>query len=72
MLTREQLIDYIDNGELHLTEYQKTILWELYKKRITTDKDLVFTYGRCNGKTLFMYKIMKRLLECEASLKEND
>jgi len=64
MLTQEQLINYIDNNySFHLMEYQKTALWEFYNK-LMTNKDFVFTYGRCNGK-MFIYQIMKELLEYE-------
>lgn len=64
MLTREQLIDYIDkNYGFYLMDYQKTALWEFYKA-LMTNKDFVFIHGRGNGK-VFMYKIMKELLEYE-------
>ena len=63
MLTREQLIDYIDNNYgFHLMEYQKTALWQFYNSYMT-NKELAFIYGR-NGKT-FVYKLMKELFEYE-------
>jgi hypothetical protein len=69
MLTQEQLLDYIDkNYNFHLMDYQKTVLWEFYKKW-KTDGDFVFTYRRRNGK-MFMYQIMKELLEYEHQMKE--
>ncbi len=49
-------------------DYQKTVLWEFYKKW-KTDGDFVFTYRRRNGK-MFMYQIMKELLEYEHQMKE--
>lgn len=64
MLTQEQLINYIDNNyNFHLMDYQKTALWEFYKKWMI-NKDFIFTYGRGNGK-MFIYQIMKELLEYE-------
>jgi len=63
MLTREQLLDYIDkNYGFYLMEYQKTALWEFYKAWMT-NKELAFIYGR-NGKT-FVYQLMKELFEYE-------
>ena len=64
MLTREQLIDYIDKHyNFHLMEYQRTALWEFYKKWIT-NKDVAFAYGRGSGK-MFVYQIMKELIAYE-------
>ncbi len=64
MLTREQLLEYIDkNCNFHLMEYQKTMLWEFYKKWMT-DRDFTFIYGRCNGKML-VYKLMDELMAYE-------
>ena len=69
MLTREQLIDYIDkNCNFHLMEYQKTALWEFYRNWMTI-KGFASSYGRGNGK-MFMYKIMKELLEYKHQMKE--
>lgn len=64
MLTREQLLDYVDkNYNFHLMEYQKTALWEFYKKCMT-NKNFVFAYGRGNGK-MFIYQIVKELIAYE-------
>lgn len=69
MLTQEQLIDYIDkNYNFHLMDYQKTALWEFYKKWMT-NKDFVIAYGRGNGK-MFVYQIMKELLAYEHQIKD--
>lgn len=64
MLTREQLIDYIDNNYgFHLMEYQKTALWQFYNYWMK-NKELALIYGRGNGK-MFVYKLMKELFEYE-------
>ena len=69
MLTREQLLDYIDNNcKFPLMEYQKTALWEFYKNWMT-NKDFALAYGRGNGK-MFAYQIMKELWEYEHRIKE--
>ena len=44
-------------------EYQRTALWEFYKKWIT-NKDVAFAYGRGSGK-MFVYQIMKELIAYE-------
>ena len=69
MLTREQLIDYIDNNyDFHLMEYQKTALWQFYNSYMT-NKELAFIYGRGSGK-MFVYKLMKELFEYEYQIKD--
>ena len=62
MLTREQLLDYIDkNYDFYLMDYQKTALWELYKRGMT-ERNFASTYGRENEK-MFIYQIVKELME---------
>ena len=64
MLTREQLLEYIDkNCNFHLMDYQKTALWEFYRAWMT-NKDFAFSYGRGSGK-MFVYQIMKELMAYE-------
>ena len=64
MLTREQLLDYIDkNYGFYLMEYQKTALWEFYRAWMSS-KDFAMIYGRGGGKE-FTYKLMKELIAYE-------